>query len=214
MPDLDIIRKQLEEAMAARQEVTDYERAQQQAEIARQQQLTRSEQDIARLRQMEFQAHWQNDVQHNAVLVQLNHDAITAFQQQMTEFVDSVMELLSGLSAVAIDETSLEQQQHAHNAVARQWDGELERLRSQQPNTSENVLHMEVNRILKQKHHSLRLALPLRSVLLEIISHTADENKKRVLQGIAVMLTGEMMYPPNNITREALEDDVRRRTIP
>jgi hypothetical protein len=214
MSDLDTIRKQKADAEAQRQQVIDYEKQQELAEAARQQQLAKSEQDIARLRQMEGQAQWQQDLARNAELVQANHAAIASFQQQIKDMAEQVMTLLDGLSTVDIDEIYLEQQQHAYNAVAQLQDSERERLRQKQTIPSETTLHTELGYTLRQKHRSIQPALPLRLALVEKISHAKDEKTKRVLQGIAVMLTGDWIDPPKNITREALENDVRQRTIP
>jgi hypothetical protein len=214
MPELDHIRKQIADAEKQRQQVIDHEKQQEMAEALRQHQKAEAEQQIAQLRQQEGQGQWQLDLARNAELVQANHAAIASFHQQLKDIAEQVITLLDGLSTADIDEIYLEQQKHAYDSVARLQPSERERLRQKQTIPNEVTLHTELGYTLRQKHRSIQPALPLRLALVEKIAHAKDEKTKRVLQGIAVMMTGDWIDPPKNITRAALEDDVRQRTIP
>jgi hypothetical protein len=72
---------------------------------------------------------------------------------------------------------------------------------------------MEHGRLLKQKHIGIQPALPLWAALVEAISQAPDEQTRRMLQGLTLILIGKSYSPPKGVTRAQLQADVIRDTI-
>lgn len=213
MSDLDQIRKQIQDVEAARQQVLSYEQQQTHAEAARQQAKEEATKTLFELRQIEAQTMWTENMQRNGELVAANHAAVATVQQQLADIATRLTTLMQSVAVDDIEATFQQQQQHAYNSVAEISDAVRERIAAAQTIKSPENVHRQAGYELKVKHSSLQPALPLWAALVEQISKESDKRQRRILQGLGFILTGETYSPSQEVSRPALESDVKQQTI-
>lgn len=210
MPSIDEIRRQIQEAESAKQQVVQYEQNQQAAEAARQQTKAEADKTLYELRQQEAAALWNQNIGRNAELVRANHAVIEAVQQQIIDIAGRLNTLLESVDVQELEATFREQQNHGYQSVAMIADAERERIAASQTIKSPEGVHMESGYRLADKHRSIQPALPLWAAIVELISREADPAKRRILQGVGFILTGQVYTPKEVVSRQEMETEIKR----
>lgn len=213
MSTVDDIRKQMAEAESAKQAVIQFEQNKEAEAAARQRTKEEADKRLFDLRQQEAAALWTESQRRNVELVNANHRAIAAVQQQLSDVATRLKTLMESVAVDDIEATFSQQQQHAYNSVAAISDSVRERIAAAQTIESPESVHRQAGYELKGKHSSLQPALPLWAALVEQISKESDERQRRILQGLGFILTGQIYSPGQEVSRPALEADVKQQTI-